>query len=62
MFPLAQARGTYKLSKEENPMKKIFGVPLSDGEEICEDTLHELGCGCPECCGHDYEEDGDKEE
>ena len=36
-------------------MKKIFGVPLSDGEEICEDTLHELGCGCPECTGHDSE-------
>lgn len=42
-------------------MKKIFDVPLSDGEEICEDTLHELGCGCPECSGHDYEEDGDEE-
>jgi len=42
-------------------MKKIFDVLLSDGEEICEDTLHELGCGCPECSGHDYKEDGDEE-
>lgn len=41
--------------------KKLFGVELGDDEEICEDTLHELGCGCPECCGHDYEEDGDED-
>ena len=42
--------------------KNLFGVPLSDDEEICEDTEHELGCGCPECVGHDWEEDGDEEE
>lgn len=37
--------------------KQIFGIPLSEGEEICDDTLHEFGCGCPECVGHDEEED-----
>ncbi len=38
-------------------MKKIFGVELSEDEEICEETLHELGCGCPECIGQHEEED-----
>ena len=47
--------------KEVNPMKNIFGIPISTDEEICEETLHEFGCGCPECTGHDFEEDGDEE-
>lgn len=38
-------------------MKKIFDTPLSDEEEVSEDTLHELGCGCPECAIHYPEED-----
>ena len=42
-------------------MKNIFNIPLSDEEEICEETLHEFDCGCPECTGHDFEEDGDEE-
>lgn len=29
-------------------MKNIFGIPISDDEEICEETLHEFGCGCSE--------------
>lgn len=42
-------------------MKNIFNTPLSNEEEICEETLHEFDCGCPECAGHDFEEDGDEE-
>lgn len=30
-------------------MKKLFDIELSEEEEICEETLHELGCGCPDC-------------
>lgn len=30
-------------------MKELFGIPLSEDEEICEETLHEFGCGCEEC-------------
>lgn len=37
-------------------MKEIFGIPLSDDEEIGKETLHELGCGCPECTGHTQED------
>lgn len=36
-------------------MEKIFGIALAEGEEICEDTLQEFGCGCPECINHDQE-------
>lgn len=42
-------------------MKKIFNILISDDEEICEETLHEFGCGCPECMGHDHEEEGDED-
>ena len=30
-------------------MKELFGIPLGEDEEICTETLHELGCGCDEC-------------
>lgn len=41
--------------KEVAIVKDIFGILIGADEEANQETLHELGCGCPECTGHDSE-------
>lgn len=50
-----QGRCAPAANKEVTIMKEIFGIPMGEDEEVCEDTLHELGCGCEECEAHKHD-------